>query len=216
MPSIRSRLWLAFAYALLMLSARADTLVRLASDDWCPYVCAKDGRIVNGVLVDFAQQVLSAKGYRLESQLMPLNRAMLLTEQGKIDGIYAPAIDDRLVLSRPILSSRACFYTRPDSNWAYQSMRSLDGVVTGAIDDYGYDNGPFDDFVARAKQTKSPRIEINRGETAVEANITKLLRKRYDVMIEHEAVLDSSRVRAIQSWPGNCARQDVWPTRCRW
>jgi polar amino acid transport system substrate-binding protein len=171
-------------------AAAPATVVKLASDDWCPYVCTTERRIVGGILVELAEQILAAGGYRQEPVLLPLNRAMAMTDSGALDGVYAPAVDRRLIPSEPLLFSRACFYTRADSTWQYTGMESLRTLRLGAIKDYGYDGGPFDDYLAAAAKRAAGGLELNVGVNASETNIKKMLRGRYPVAIEHEAVMN--------------------------
>ena len=114
---------------------------------------------------------------------------MVMANEGAIDGIYAPAIDDRLVMSQALISSRACFYTRKDSKWSYAGPRSLEGTIVSVIDDYGYDIGAFDEYVAKAKRDNIRTVQLRTGDTAGETNLKMLLRARFPAMIEHEAVI---------------------------
>ncbi|MET3133679.1 polar amino acid transport system substrate-binding protein [Oxalobacteraceae bacterium GrIS 1.11] len=160
--------------------------VKLASDDWCPYICSAEHRIVGGFLVELAEEILENRGYRLESILLPLNRAILMTEKGAIDGVYAPEIGAKLLMSVTLHVSRACFYTRADSKWRYSGIASL--PLVGVIRDYGYDGGPFDAYLASSASRS--RLEFNMGATAGETNLRKMLKGRYPVALEHEAVVD--------------------------
>ncbi|MBV8658753.1 MAG: transporter substrate-binding domain-containing protein [Burkholderiales bacterium] len=170
--------------------AHAASAVQIASDDWCPFVCiAKHSAEINGgFLVELTSKALALSGVEVQPQLMPLNRAMELTLSGRIDGIYAPAIDPRLRMTNPLFSSRACFYTRRSSTWRYSGIASISTLPLGAIADYGYDDGPMDAFLASQKPGSS-QVEFNVGEQAGQTNLTKLLKGRYGVMLEHEAVM---------------------------
>ncbi|ATQ77172.1 hypothetical protein CR152_23625 [Massilia violaceinigra] len=108
------------AVLILPVPAAASGVIRMASDEWCPFVCATDGKLTGGYLVDATLQAMGAAGYLVEPVLMPLNRAMRETRTGDIEGVYAPPVDDRLRLSAPIAYSRACFYTRANEKWAYR------------------------------------------------------------------------------------------------
>ncbi|MBA5606752.1 transporter substrate-binding domain-containing protein [Duganella sp. FT3S] len=173
-----------------MAPARAAPPLRIASDDWCPYICVgSDGRtITSGFLVDATARALELAGLPVEPQLMPLNRALALTLGGQMDGLYAPAIDKRLIMSTPLIRSRACFYTRSVSSWHYQGLASLAQQQLGVIADYGYDDGPMDAYLARERRNHE-RVEFNYGEDAGVKNIRKLLYGRYDVVLEHETVM---------------------------
>lgn len=169
-------------------SAQAGPLIRLGSDDWCPYVCALDGKPPSGYLVELATMAMAAEGYRVEPVLMPLNRAITQTVHGDIEGVYAPPIDRRLRLSAPVAQSRACFYTRAGDDWSFHSIASLKTQVVGVIDDYGYDDGPMDAYIAENRQQHA-RIALAFGASAGTTNVQKLLGGRYRVILEHSAVM---------------------------
>lgn len=169
-------------------SACAEGVLRLASDDWCPYVCARDGKIVDGYLVEVTAKAMAAMGYRVEPVLLPLNRAMLRAAAGDVDGVYAPPDDARLRPSTVIAYSRACFYTRDDSSWTYSGMDSIKNLRLGVIDNYGYDDGLMDAYVARDHKPGS-HLDFSYGANAGATNVQKLLSGRYGVMLEHELVM---------------------------
>ncbi|WP_158568759.1 MULTISPECIES: ABC transporter substrate-binding protein [unclassified Duganella] len=168
--------------------AQAGPLIRLGSDDWCPYVCALDGKPPSGYLVELATMAMAAEGYRVEPVLMPLNRAITQTVHGDIEGVYAPPIDRRLRLSAPVAQSRACFYTRAGDDWSFHSMSSLKTQVVGVIDDYGYDDGPMDAYIAENRHQPG-LIALAFGASAGTTNVQKLLGGRYRVILEHSAVM---------------------------
>ncbi|NRR31556.1 transporter substrate-binding domain-containing protein [Oxalobacteraceae bacterium] len=168
--------------------AAAQKTVRLASDDWCPFVCADEQRLISGYLVDAANDIFGASGRQVESVFLPLNRAERMVEQGAIDGIYAPALDNRLELSKPLAMSRACFYTAPDSKWTYTGLESLKGVAISVIDDYGYDGGSFDDYLLKAKKDQLRSVQFRTGKTAGERGVKMMVAGRIPILVEHEAV----------------------------
>ncbi|MES2017853.1 MAG: transporter substrate-binding domain-containing protein [Pseudomonadota bacterium] len=168
--------------------AFGEGVLRLASDDWCPYVCTKDGKIVNGYLVEVTAKSMAAMGYRVEPVLLPLNRAMSMSASGDVEGVYAPPADARLRPSTVIAYSRACFYTRADSTWMYRGPASIEILRLGVIDDYGYDDGPMDAYIARHHKPGS-MLDFSFGATAGTTNVQKLLSGRFPVMLEHESVM---------------------------
>lgn len=176
------------AYALLFHGAAVAAPLRIASDDWCPYVCARDDKLSGGLLVDVVARALALRGYQVEPVLLPLNRAMAEARQGKIDGVYAPPLDPRLALSTPVLHSRACFYTKAGDAWLYAGTASLRGKVVAIIDDYGYDNGAMDDDIARHRHDNKV-YAVGYGVGAGARNLAKLLVGRFDIMLEHEYVM---------------------------
>ncbi|SCK21113.1 ABC transporter substrate-binding protein [Vogesella sp. LIG4] len=179
--------------AALVLACSLPTLaqpeVRLASDDWCPFICASSQQLVGGYLVDASREILENAGYRQVPVFLPLNRAMLMTEQGAIHGVFAPSLDKRLKTSQPLATSRACFYTLADNNWQYRSRDSLKDISLSVIDSYGYDGGSFDQFLAEARMHPRAGIQFRTGDKAGESSVRMLLARRLPVVLEHEAVM---------------------------
>lgn len=175
--------WLLCSHA----PALAGEEIRLASNDWCPYICVQNGQISDGYLIDLVTQALALQGVQVQPLLLPYTRALRTAELGKLEGVYAPAADPRLRRSKPLGYSRACFYTRLDSEWRYRGIASLASVVLGVGEDYGYDDGVLDAYIA-ASRGQPGRLEFAHGREASETNMRKLLHRRFDVMVEHEAV----------------------------
>lgn len=179
------------AIAVLLLAAplaQAEEPVRLASDAWCPFVCTSGEQVAGGYLVDAAAAALALRGKDAVPVLMPLNRAMHETVLGHIDGVYAPAIDARLRLSMPLAYSRACFYTLAGSPWHYSGPGSLADRQVGIIDDYGYDDGPMDQYISR-NRGQATKLHFSYGQAAGLSNLRMLLHGRVPVVLEHEAVM---------------------------
>jgi polar amino acid transport system substrate-binding protein len=166
----------------------AQEVVRLASDEWCPYVCARNGRVDGGFVVEVATRALATMGMRVEPVLLPLNRAMRQTANGAIDGVFAPPEDARLRPGPVLGYSRACFFTTTSSSWSYRGIWSLEGMRLGVIGDYEYDNGAMDAFIA-ARSADRRVIDFSYGINAGVTNAKKLLGGRYPVLLEHEMVM---------------------------
>lgn len=167
--------------------ALADEEIRIASNNWCPYVCGQNGQISDGYLIELVTQALTRQSIKVHPLMLPYTRALRSAELGTLEGVYAPAADRRLRRSTPVGYSRACFYTRLDSRWRYRGIASLTSVVLGVGEDYGYDDDVLDDYIARSHD-RPGRLEFAHGHEASDINLHKLLHKRFDVMVEHEAV----------------------------
>lgn len=179
-----------FSFCILLFSsAQASEKVKLASDDWCPFVCVQNGKIHGGFLVDVSIKAMALSGYQVEPELRPLTRAIHETIHNTIAGVYAPPFDPELRLSEPITYSRACFYSRLDGVWHYKNLDSLREQTIGVIADYGYDNDEMDAYIAKNVQNKS-LIELAYGDMAGTNNLHKLIKGRYRVLLEHEAVME--------------------------
>lgn len=78
-------MWLPFISALLLLSLpTGKTLaveeIRVASDNWCPYICAGKDGIDGDYLVDLAAETLALAHITVRPVLMPWSRAVAATE----------------------------------------------------------------------------------------------------------------------------------------
>lgn len=186
----RARLALpvAFSACLATQPVPAADPVRVASDDWCPYVCASDGKIRDGFLVEVTVKSMALMGYQVEPVLLPLNRAIHLTTSGEVNGVFAPPLDQRLRPGVTLAYSHACFYTRAGSGWTYRGIESISKLRLGVIDDYGYDDGPMDAYIARRRKD-SRVLDFSYGATAGNTNVQKLLGGRFPVLLEHALVM---------------------------
>lgn len=133
-------------------------------------------------------KAMALSGYQVEPELRPLTRAIHETANHIIAGVYAPPLDQDLRLSSPMSYSRACFYSRIEGSWQYKNMDSLSKLTIGIIANYGYDNDEMDAYIAKnVRQTSL--IELAYGDAAGISNLQKLIKGRYHVLLEHEAVM---------------------------
>lgn len=179
---------LAAALLLCAAPAPAQELVRLASDEWCPYVCAQQGRVQGGYLVEVTSRALATAGVSVQPLLLPLNRAIRQALAGGLEGVYAPPEDSRLRTSSVLGYSRSCFYTLKTSDWQYTDVWSLKGERLGVIGDYEYDNGPLDAYIV-ANTDDRKAIDFSCGANAGMTNVKKLLSGRFPILLEHEQVM---------------------------
>lgn len=171
--------------------AKTKTNLKIASDEWCPFVCANEGTSLSGYLVEMTSLAFQRKKIDVTPALMPLNRSILEAAQGRIDGVYAPPIDRRLKMSQPLFFSKACFYTLKTLQWSYQGLASLQSIKWAAIDDYGYDNGKMDALIAAEKGKKnSTTMSLGHGEKAGLQNFNMLKVGRVQAILEHESVMN--------------------------
>ena len=176
----------------------SQTKIRIASDDWCPYVCVDNGQISGGFLVDVVTEAMKLRDIQVESVLVPFSRAMNEAKFGIVQGIYSPPNDPRLSMSASISYARSCFYTLADSTWFYKNLGSLQNITVGVIPDYNYDDATFDDYVLK-NRSNTLLIDMAYGEYAGVNNLKKLLAGRFRVMVEDEAVMAT----LIQKLPNN-------------
>lgn len=169
--------------------ARADDLLRLRADYWCPYNCAA-GATEPGYMVEIAARAAERLGLTADYQLMPWDRAMSEVRAGSIDGVIGatPLEGDGLILSDPLGYDSDCFFVTLGSDWRYQGPDSLNGVLLGAISGYTHDGGPIDAYIATHGGQKGA-VATASGDEASARNVRLLLLGRIDVVLDSEAVV---------------------------
>ncbi|MCX6131282.1 MAG: transporter substrate-binding domain-containing protein [Proteobacteria bacterium] len=167
--------------------ARSET-IRLRADEWCPYTCDAESK-QPGFMVEIAKLAFESAGHRLEYKSLNWARSIADARLGKIDGIVGAAKSDApdfIFPRQPIAVQHMCFFKMAENPWQYQSIKSLENIVLGAIKDYAY----FDELDAYIKSnTKNPaRIDLLGGDNPLELNVKKLLAKRIGTFIDDRAV----------------------------
>ncbi|MET3108742.1 polar amino acid transport system substrate-binding protein [Oxalobacteraceae bacterium GrIS 2.11] len=189
-PKIIQKILLVIVIQFILGNTRSysQSIIKLASDDWCPYVCVDNGRITGGFLVEATAQAMQLSGFQIEPVLVPFTRAIDQTVDGYIQGVFSPPGDSRLSMSRPMFYARSCFYTLNDQSWTYHGLKSLEQITVGVIPDYNYDDGAFDAYVEQNRR-KNGRVDLAYGEYAGINNLKKLLATRFAALVEDEAVI---------------------------
>ena len=93
---------LAALFLVLMIApTRAQTTVlTLAGDDWCPYVCGQSGERP-GILVEIARKAFEGKGVTIDYKTMPWARALKDTRSGQYAAALGAMHDDAVDLIYP-------------------------------------------------------------------------------------------------------------------
>ncbi|MCG8614130.1 MAG: transporter substrate-binding domain-containing protein [Pseudomonadales bacterium] len=124
------------------------TQLRLASTNWCPYVCGDPAR--PGFIHEYLKTLLAAAKIELSVEVLPWSRAIGMAEKGHFDGLLTATrseAPDFLFPTVPTGYYQMCFYTRPDSTLVYRNRSSLAGQRLGIISDYGYGE-PIDSMIS--------------------------------------------------------------------
>lgn len=167
-------------------------IVRLAADPWCPYNCRPSDRHP-GYMIELAQEILIAHGYRVAYQTLPWSRALREARQGRIDGAVGATHQNGkgLTFGKQALGiDHTVVATLNGSALSYNGPHSLDGLRIGIIADYGYDNGgPIDRYLAERIQRDPNSIVLLATDHALQQLIDMLTRHRIDVLFANSNVL---------------------------
>jgi ABC-type amino acid transport substrate-binding protein len=135
---------------LLSISAYAgDKKINLATLNWEPYVGKKLKN--NGFTSEIIQKAFEKKGYKVEFKFYPWARGMLMTEQGKVHGIFPAYYNEerkkKFIFSDSFGSGGIGFYKRKDQNITFVAdpvkapekvLRSLKKYRFGIVRGYAY------------------------------------------------------------------------------
>ncbi|MCL1051101.1 transporter substrate-binding domain-containing protein [Shewanella abyssi] len=167
----------------LSFSAQAEQIV-IASDIWCPYICADD----SGYLVELTQQAFLTVGVSAKFETIPFQRALRLAQRDRIHAVLAVSAEHierfKLQTSNIALGQYSNdFYVHSSNDWQYSAFTDLKGKALASI--LGYDYG--DKINQYLKQsTSSYRAS---GETPLKTNLNLLRKDRVDVLLGNRYVI---------------------------
>lgn len=168
---------------------KAESEIRLGVTERCPYICA-DNTANQGVLVDIIKNIFDKTDVQVEIQYFPMNRAMRMLDNNKIDGVIGilqRSAPELIYPDESIGQVQYLMYTSEKSDWIYTGLHSLKGQTLGV--EVGKSYGIFDSYIQRHAKDKRV-IYPNYGQNST-ANLIKLLENEYiDILFEDKNVLD--------------------------
>ena len=183
------RVWLVLLFLSCPTALMADT-VTIRADEWYPYNGDPDSDHP-GYMIELANTIWGEAGYNVDYRLMPWERALEATRYGNIDcvvGVTPDEAPDFVFPEEPQGSSAPHMYVEKESVWNYQGIESLKDVRLGVIGGYAYDMGELDAYIME-QELSSGRVQVMKGNNALEQNIRKLLSKRIDALAESPSVM---------------------------
>lgn len=145
--------------------------LNIVADDWCPVSCEGGEGKPAGYAVEIARAVFNAAGYDVRYSVQPWARAVNETRKGDeqmIVGILVDNAPDFIYPQETIGTNTNVFFTRNDSNWQYQGIASLDGVVVGVADEYVFGE-PFDTYVNNNRENGQRLHVIHSDDPVMQA-----------------------------------------------
>jgi len=176
---------------LIMSYVCAETL-RFECDYWEPYNAVPNSD-EPGFQVEITKRIFEDAGFTFEYKLVPFSRALRNVQEGTAHGTFGlyenEAKSNNLLIPKNHLSiGQTYFYVLNDDDWKYQGVASLKEKFLGVIQNYEYDDGPLDEYIALNKNTIS--VQVITGDNALERNILKLIHSRITVTLEDEIVMN--------------------------
>jgi len=105
--------WLVLIFQLILISsaANAERRLTIASDQWCPFVCADPE--LPGIAIEVAQHIFGKLGITVDYILMDWDKAIEEVTKGNYDAVTGalPSESDQLIFSKFNFStSVGCIY----------------------------------------------------------------------------------------------------------
>jgi len=180
--------WLTAALVLgACVTADADAAtLRITADEWCPYNCTPDSE-KPGYVVEMAREIYGRQGHDVEYVKRPWSRALQAVARGKLDAAIAvttePESAKMIKPEEPIGYYEVAFFTRAESDWTYDGVKSLQGKRLAAIQDYAY-LPEIDSYIENNADTAAVMVD----PTPLELNLRQVKMGRADVTLDDRAV----------------------------
>ncbi|MED5439950.1 MAG: transporter substrate-binding domain-containing protein [Pseudomonadota bacterium] len=183
----------ALAGALCVHQAGADT-ISLRADIWPPYN-ATPGSDKPGYIAEIAIEIWNNQGHEVDYSTIPWERAITEARTGNIDcilGALPDEVPDFVFHSLPLGLDQSTFYTRSANHWTYHTPAQLDDIRLGVIGGYSYDQGVVDEHIASTirEDASGSRVQLMKGDNALEKNLQKLLSGRIDAIVGSATVVN--------------------------
>lgn len=181
-----------FLLGLISFSAYAaeteSRVIKIAGDQWCPYVCEKSNE--NGFSVELVEQALKLKGFESTYENGNFPRIIRNIEKGTWDVVTGTdkSFSPELLISKvPVAYTRWVFVKRKDLNWKYDGPESLEGLVLGVVAGYVY-SPELMKYIEKNKDTDNV---VSLFSSSPQESALRLLRRdRIQVFIGEESVID--------------------------
>ena len=176
MKKIISMIFVSFIF---MNPAFAGSKVTLGTSNWAPYFASNLKN--NGPLAEIVTAAFKKSGYTVEIQFMDWNRAVALSEKGKIDGLLgcyqSKERAEVLELSQAFGEATVVLFAKKGANISYSSLEDLKPYKIGTM----RGNKVTEEFDSASYLKKEA---VNN----IELNIKKLLAGRIDLFTESKFV----------------------------
>lgn len=176
-----------FLFSFISPSFALPSEISIAADLWCPYTCQPDGK--EGILIEIARAAFKPHNIEVKYRFIPWAKARSETEKGLHNAIIGAFESDAvgfILPSTPILFGTNGFFTLNTSSWQYSGIDSLKDISLGVIEGYSY-GSPVDEYVK--SNSSSSRIQISTGTDALRKNLSKLVNKKVDVILDEPRVV---------------------------
>ncbi|MEW5775017.1 MAG: transporter substrate-binding domain-containing protein [Thermodesulfobacteriota bacterium] len=188
----RAGLNLLAALALLIMPALAAAeSITIYSDEWCPHNCAPDSE-KPGYMIEIAKAVFGKAGHTVTYKVKSWDESLEAAQKGSCDAIVGAVPTEAPGLVFPTEAqgaSQMIFLAKADSKLAYAGVDSLADIKIGVIEDYVYDQGELDAYIAQNKDNPA-KVRVTSGNNALDLCIGQLVKGEVDMIVADSAVVN--------------------------
>ncbi len=155
---------------------------------YCPYTNC--GNKKSGFVIDTVRAIFESRGYKVKIINVPWNRALLMVNGGKADGILGLLKGSAPGLIYPkteVAKYEVSLFTLKGNPWKYNGVASLKNIRMGLMQGYDYEDidQEFKKFL------KDPTNKPNfYWATSLERSLLMIERKRLDAILEVRNVIE--------------------------
>ena len=151
--------------------------LRIVSEEWPPYIFAKDGEI-KGSDKEVADILLKQLGYQVSWELMPWRRALHTVQTGAADAVLdispdAKRLEHFIFPDEPFSTNVTVLFYVSSRPFPFERLEDLRGLTIGVSPGYHYNN---EEFMTADYFTREPAPTF-------ESNLLKLVHGRIDMVV---------------------------------
>lgn len=172
-------------FVLFMVNILGTTLKFYGDDEFAPFSYEENGEL-KGIDIEILREVEKIAGYTFDIKLVPWNRLLELTKQGRIDGSFSLFYNEErakysIFTKIPLHVSTFSLYTLKEKSEDFNKMEDLKGKRIGVNSGF-YISKNFEDHA------KSKYFILEESEN-IDKNIKLLVNNRIDLFMSNEYVL---------------------------
>ncbi len=179
------------SFSALFSSVAHSQELTVQADRWCPYNC-EPGAAAPGYVVELMQAIFGPKGIRIRYEIVPWDRALVQTREGKADVAIAATQHEvnafnLLIGHESVGYSSDCLFVGASNPLKFTNVDDLNSLKRVGISS-GYSYSEDIDAWLKRPENKG-KIIVQKGEDPAEINARNLALGRLDGVIEDDHVM---------------------------
>ena len=172
--------------SVLTASFATAATITIRTDPWPPYTDEPGDK--PGYMAEVAEAIFTAKGHKVDYQVMPWSRAIDAVKKGTYDAVLGTDQDespDFVFPEKTFGVSQNGFYVKKGSSWKYAGGDSFKEIRVGVIDGYSY----FPEIDSYLESYKGKKLFVATGDDALPKLLKMLKAGRLDTVVDNMNVM---------------------------